>query len=345
MDVTGDLNANLSTYRRTDYRLFLSAHLQYLQGLCHLSIQSIENSIEQFLTSLFITTELLSNENFYTQLNFLIEQKRSVAPKALIRFVSLMRSINHGNAYLSTYGTNFKYISPWYWTSTYYPYIPNQAIIYDNNCSCGMYPDCTTQAEFFKDNSTVLGQIKGLKMGCTPSESLRASTLECFYDQSCIDLIKSYKKSSPTLNSSVPLSITSSRFLMNTTVAELMDESFVEQWVSTVNYSSYFDQCLPLLCTYTYNEQFNVLYLVTVLIGLQGGLAIVLQWVCPKIVRIMTYLQRNRKKHLNYVHPSSQIRSTTIQLSTIKVNNSGSNINELPTIPSKFEFVFLCFIL
>ncbi|CAF0953174.1 unnamed protein product [Adineta ricciae] len=156
MDVTGDLNANLSTYGRTDYRRFLPAHLQYLQGLCYLSIQSIENSIEQFLTSLFITTELLSSENFHTQLNFSIEQKRSAAPKPFIRLLSLMRSINHGNAFISTYGTNFEYISPWYYTTTSYPYIPNQAIIYDNNCSCGMYPDCTTQANFLKDNFIVL---------------------------------------------------------------------------------------------------------------------------------------------------------------------------------------------
>ncbi|UJR38718.1 hypothetical protein I4U23_031383 [Adineta vaga] len=354
-DVTSRLDGNLSSYGQRDYRRFLSAHLQYLQGLCQISIQSIDNSIEQFLTSLFVTTELLSNDDFQTRLNFLIQQKKSAASIAFTHPFFLMRSINHENAYISTYGTNYEYISSWFWTTTYFPYVPNKAVIYDNNCSCGMYSNCITQANFIEQNASIMVEVKGLKMGCTPSESLRLSTLECFYDQSCINLIKLYSNSINSYNFSIPLSITMSRYSMNTIVAELMNELFVEQWVSSINYSSYYEQCLPLSCTYTYNEQFNILYLVTVLIGLQGGLTIVLRWICPKLVRIIAKLHETRKKRTNNVQPNSFVQSKNAQISSIRINNSDYNMATVPNVTServtellgqrRLKIVFICLVL
>ncbi|UJR15994.1 hypothetical protein I4U23_002913 [Adineta vaga] len=205
-DVTSGLTSNLSMYEQRDYRRFLSAHLQYLQGLCQLSIRSIDNAIEQFLTSLFITNELLSNDTFHARLSFLIEQEKSNAPNTFIRLFFLMRSINQGNAYVTTYGTNFEYVSPWFADTTYYPVFLSRAIIYDNNCSCGIHSNCTVPANIIGVNGTVISSVKGLKMGCTP---------------------------------------------------------------------------------------------ITVIIGLQGGLTIVLAWICPKFIRILANLNKYRKKRLN----------------------------------------------
>ncbi|CAF1223430.1 unnamed protein product [Rotaria sordida] len=300
INITTGLVPNLTVYEQRDYRRFLSAHLQYFQGLCLFSIQSVNNSIEQFLTSLFITSEVLSEKDFHARFHLLIEQSKSSAPKTSAHLFFLIRSINHGNAMVSTYGTNFEYISTWFWNNDYYPYISNQAIIYDNNCSCGLYPNCTTQANFIERNSSRIS-IKGLKIGCTPSESLRSSTLECFYDQSCINQIQRYTNST---NKIIPLEINMSRFSINTTVAELINDLFVEQWATALNYSSYYKQCLPLLCSCTYIQKFNILYIITISLGLQGGLTIVLQWISPKLVRIIAKLYKNRKKRLNIIEPS-----------------------------------------
>ncbi|CAF1013972.1 unnamed protein product [Adineta ricciae] len=318
-EITNGLVSNLSIYGQRDYRRFLSAHLQYLQGLCQLSNQSIQSTIEQFLTSLFITTELLTENDFHSRLNLSIKQKKSTASKSLTRLFFLIRSVNHGNAFVSSYGTNFEYLSTWFTSSVFVPFIPSRAIIYDGNCSCGLYSNCTTQANFIDEqNVSAAVPIKGLKMGCLPSESLRSSTLECFYDQSCLNLVRNYTNATKSINSSAPLSIAESRFFINTTVAELMDELFVEQWATTINYSLYFEQCLPLLCSYTYNQPFSVLYTITLILGLQGGLSIVLEWICPKIVRII------RKKYSQTIHPtaSTDTQSTSTSFETISVQRS-----------------------
>ncbi|CAF4248766.1 unnamed protein product, partial [Rotaria sordida] len=263
INITTGLVPDLTVYEQRDYRRFLSAHLQYLQGLCQFSIQSVNNSIEQFLTSLFITSELLSEKDFHARLHLLIEQSKSSAPKTSTHLFFLIRSINHGNAMVPTYGTNFEYISTWFWNDDYYPYIYNQT-------------------NFIERNSSRIS-IKSLKMGCTPSESLRSSTLECFYDQS----------------------------------SELIIDLCVEQWATVINYSSYYKQCLPLLCSYTYIQKFNILYIITILLGLQAGLTIVLEWISPKLVRIITKLHNNRKKRLSVIEPSRSFNMITIEIYNI----------------------------
>ncbi|CAF1521621.1 unnamed protein product [Adineta ricciae] len=37
---------------------------------------------------------------------------------------------------------------------------------------------------------------------------------------------------------------------MNTTISKFVDDLFVERWTTKINYSSYYEQCSPLLCSY-----------------------------------------------------------------------------------------------
>ncbi|CAF4312632.1 unnamed protein product, partial [Adineta steineri] len=256
--IANGLVSNLSIYSQKDYRRFISAHIQYLQGLCRLSQQSVNNAVNESLTSLLVTTELLSKQNFYNHVNNSIEQSKSNAPILFSRLLFITRTVNHGNAFISTYGTNFEYISLLIEGEFSYAY--TEGMIYDNECSCGLYSNCTTQATFVDENSSEVIPVKGLKIGCTPSESFRLSTLECFYDQSCLNLIQNYTSYH---NSSTPLSTNSSRFPENTKIDELIKNLFNEQWFNQSNYSSYYEQCSPLLCSYTDIERFNILYTIT----------------------------------------------------------------------------------
>ncbi|UJR06647.1 hypothetical protein I4U23_010933 [Adineta vaga] len=259
------LLSNLTIYDQRDYRRFLSAHLQYLQGLCRLSIQAANNSINEFLTSLLVTSEIF---------------------------------VIHGNAFVTTYGTNFEYVEMTHGKIA--SIAPAEPIIYDDNCSCRFSPNCTIQAAFIETNSSKEIFIKGMKMGCTPSETLFASTLECFYDQSCLDHIQQYTNYNNSLTS---LPTTSSRFSKNTTIDELRLSLFIEDWSTQMNYSSYYEQCLPLVCLYTSIKKFNIVYTITLILGLQGGLTIVLKWICPKLVQIGSSIYQKRKKRFTPVHP------------------------------------------
>ncbi|CAF1152019.1 unnamed protein product [Adineta steineri] len=116
-NVTADLVPDVSVYDARDYRRFLSAHLQCLTGLCNLSIQSVNNSIGQLLSSLYITTQLQSPIAFQTHIDSMVQQSKSAAPAAFARLLSILRATNHGNAIISSYGTNFKYYFPrWFGT-------------------------------------------------------------------------------------------------------------------------------------------------------------------------------------------------------------------------------------
>ncbi|CAF1201081.1 unnamed protein product [Adineta steineri] len=332
LNLTVDVVANLSMYNERDYRRFLSAHLQFLEGLCQLSHKTVNIFTRQFLSSLFVTNELLSEMNFEQRLNLTIDQSKLNVPTTLIHLLYLIRMINNGNAFISTYGTNFEYIHPW--EDIYNTYTPTQAIIYDNNCSCGLYSNCTTQANFILTNPTKIVPIKGLKIGCTPSESFRASTLECFYNESCINLIKQYTiKANRINNTSVfqPLSTKNISFPINTSIAKLIDNLFITDWNIKMNYTSYFEQCFPLSCSYNNIQRFNVFHIVFTLLGLQGGLALVLEWICPKIIRIIVKIYEYRKKRRNVVQ-------SVFTVETIPIENIDNSISVLELTPTNETF-------
>ena len=179
--------------------------------------------------------------------------------------------------------------------------------------------------------------IKGLKIGCTPTESFRASSLECFYDSSCIDLIQEYTHYT---NVSIPLSSKTSRFTVNTTVAELINELFVEKWTTTINYSSYFERCSPLFCSYTYIQKFNSFYTVTLILGLKGGLIVVLHWICPKIFRILFKLYRYRKKKTSVVQPESSRAMMSVATVNTNVRNNTADLESIPTnVTSQYDLL------
>ncbi|UJR22662.1 hypothetical protein I4U23_025701 [Adineta vaga] len=313
--------ANLSIYTERDYRRFLSAHLQFLQGLCYLSIQSVNSSINQFLSSLFITAQLLSFEDFNIRLELVINETKTNAPIIFNRLLSLIRIVNDGNAFLTRYGTNFNYILKL--NDFYYTYAWTRAVIYDKNCSCGLLSNCTTQAYFIESNST--DEVKGLRIGCTPSESFLQSTLECFYDQLCLNLIQKYTNYTQTI---IPLNQTT-RFLMNITINEMIKNVFVDDWEIFMSYSSYFNKCSPSMCSYTYVKQFNLFNTITFLLSVQGGLIIILKWICPHIIRVLFTIYQYRKKRNVVVHTISSIEITSIE-------NANDNIpSRIPPMKSQ----------
>ena len=119
MTLTAHLIPDLSAYDNRDYRRFVSAHLQLLTGLCSLSMLSVNDAARQFLLSPFITTEIESEKDFRTHVGLLVKNRKSEATTTLNRLISLLVAMNHGNAIVSTYGTNFKYYFP-HWLDPFF---------------------------------------------------------------------------------------------------------------------------------------------------------------------------------------------------------------------------------
>ena len=128
--------------------------------------------------------------------------------------------------------------------------------------------------------------INGWKISCWPLESILLSTLESFYNQTSLNIMVS------KINSSVPnsyfraLNVSQiSYFLANDTIRSVVDRLFIENWVKFVNYSSYFSKCQPRFCQYVVEHRVELIYIITSLLGLYGGLAALLRSMVPYVIR------------------------------------------------------------
>lgn len=296
---------DLSIYSTSDYRRFISAHLQLLGGLCQLSFEFVNNTLNRLYSSVLITTEVFEPSNFLTQVDSVTQQSKLSAPTDFARLHFLLRAVNHGNRIISAYGSN--YIYNCVGCVDNFISIIAEPVKYDDNCSCEVQIACTTQAKFLDTSSSEMIPLIGLKMGCTTSESFFQSTLECFYNSTCIDLIYEYIRFGNRSNlAQIPALqfFNTSQYPVNASVATLISNLFIEDWTTTVNYSSYFQQCSPLSCSYTYIQKLDSLYTISFLLSLSGGFTIILKWICPNLVHLAVIIYNYWSQRKNSVEPT-----------------------------------------
>jgi hypothetical protein len=123
---------------------------------------------------------------------------------------------------------------------------------YDNSCSCGTSNSCIRSQGFYCRATSCFQHspkpdqiISGLVQSCLPVDSVLASTLQCFYDTSCIQMLiewRSFDSSNITIDPRVlnttPLDpMINSRFSPNTTLNDIVSQLFIENWTDSVNFS------------------------------------------------------------------------------------------------------------
>ena len=232
-----------------------------------------------------------------------------------------------GNQLISIYESNWYFLadskeySPIYTQSRSYGKIKHcfqfgkKVFVYLNlgNCSCS-----SVESLYCTDPLVINGNVSipGMFIGCLPITSLRLSTLQCFYDQHCLDIVKDTlglnNISITALNSTQ-----SSRFLYNTTLDRIINNLMLEEWSNSQNYSAYFYQCNPQQCSYSIVRRNDASLILTTLLGfcklksnfvslisllyssIDGGLIVALKFIAPILIRIFrkvnTGCQRNRR--------------------------------------------------
>ncbi len=263
-------------------RQFLAAQLSLLSSLCTFVNQTMNASLGAFNQKQFISSaQVLTIEQFHNQINSTIDQFSLEMALTLNNTLDYLQAIIHGSGIMSSYFTNWDImpthsdINPTFWVSP----------VSFGNCSCAKSSNCS--------QLLIIGNISfsGLYIGCLPLPTLLQSTLECFYDQTCLDTLHDSLFDNMTLEF-LPVSLTKeSRFPPNTSVKSIVDELFVENWSRYEDYDDYFRRCLPSICTYMKIQQFDILYVVTTIISLVGGLTIALRLICPLITRGCYYLK------------------------------------------------------
>jgi hypothetical protein len=173
-----------------DYRPYFSSHLQLLSGLCQHAIKHVNDTIRSVISMSFVTSRLLSQSSFDAQLSNLLYSIEASVPTIFNRALQLVQAINDDNTLTTAHGGNYEHVVHRVRFSRVRILYSRSITYYESkNCTCSLQSNCVIQAAFIWPHYAA---VKGLLIGCLSSQSLFASTLECFFDADCINLIRRY---------------------------------------------------------------------------------------------------------------------------------------------------------
>ncbi|CAF4174884.1 unnamed protein product [Rotaria sp. Silwood2] len=106
--------------------------------------------------------------------------------------------------------------------------------------------------ELFSHDASLVFAIPGFQVGCTSQNALLQSTLECFYNQSCLDMIITLTDALRTV-SALNISSYCSRFDSTTTISVIFDNLMLESWEDSTDLLSIVEQSLSSTREYSRN--------------------------------------------------------------------------------------------
>lgn len=268
-----------------------------VSALCSLAKNNVASSTQTLLSSALVTNKLLSVDQFENDINETIDRFQK---KILIIFsevISLIRTITQGNALIATFSYNWEFVvvDKDQGKNATFLTIPVRFNNTEDNstCFCATSANCTMPAEFFNKNGSLRYTVKGFVLGCNVLETVLRSSVSCFYSRSCLyELwmmsygITNIVSANKTL-SNITFDSTITRFNIDDSIETLSSQMFIESWISDISYERYFNSCAPSHCTRTYYYRFSASALVTKFLSVFSGLAIVLRFLVPHLVRIL----------------------------------------------------------
>ena len=145
----------------------------------------------------------------------------------------------------------------------------------------------------------LLFETPGLLQGCYGVEATLQSSLECYYNQTCIDTLHFNINPNMTINV-LALNFTriQNGFTTTTPLYQFIEQMLVETWSNTSSHAAFFHHCQPLTCSYSYVGKNNLVVIITTIIGLIGGLNFILKLVIPHVTDLVRRWQRrNIQQH------------------------------------------------
>ncbi|CAF1042229.1 unnamed protein product [Adineta steineri] len=284
----------------TDFRVTSTFIFQAMSTFCTLVNQTISNSLIQFYSNQYVSAFVTPSNVFQLQTKAFISQFKSTTATGFLLSLTMIRNTTQSNSLFSGRLTNYDL------------YIGadrmHQSSLSYGNCTCTSSATCISQSSIYDSGSgyEMLFTIPGLYTGCYIIESLLQSNLQCFYNQTCINQLQSYFQGS-TLMSVTALDISlSNQFLENSTIADILNQLMVEEWINSSMYENYYNECKPSYCSYTVTTKNSAIYIITTLIGLVGGLITVLKLMVPYSVKFIVYCIKKCKRRSATIMPMGQ---------------------------------------
>ncbi|UJR17374.1 hypothetical protein I4U23_004269 [Adineta vaga] len=163
------------------------AHFQSIEIICETVIRVAKNELSIFLNSTFISTSMIEYDVFQKQIDAtMVNFKTNSLSSNYLLALELIRAIYSTNAFISAFGTN--------WFPVIREVRHNEKIYmrpqeYNrSSCNCATSTTCV-QTMTLKRKSEPLWPVPGMLSGCLPLDSMLESTMECLYDQTCLDMI------------------------------------------------------------------------------------------------------------------------------------------------------------
>ncbi|CAF0842602.1 unnamed protein product [Adineta steineri] len=295
--------SNTTYFYLSDFRTYGSAAFQALASFCRLSKTNALQSITLFNQMSFISLETLTQSVFQSQINASIEQFQLTTPNEFKTQLNLVQEMTTHSKLQSALQTN--YLLYYYAYSIWQFTLERSALEYfpsnGNSCYCISDFNCKESSKIYNiygeatqlignSNSKILMRINGFKASCLPVNAILLSTLECFYNQTCMNQLISFF---PTTEKFLAMEFSAqSRFTINSTVQMIVDKLMIEEWITNISYDKYFQQCAPNLCTYTKNEKYGFTFILRKIISLLGGFTLVLGFFIQLIVKFIRRLPR-----------------------------------------------------
>ncbi|UJR38833.1 hypothetical protein I4U23_031498 [Adineta vaga] len=284
--------SNATRFKQTDFRKYGSAYFQSLASFCRLSKLNVEQSIISLYLNTFLSPKVLMKTTLDSQTQSAIDQFQRTAPNSFASQLQLIRQTTRDNDLISGLQSN-KYLEYSSLTDRFVVSIPLGTSSNPNYppCNCISSIDCILPSQIVNsfnglkidfNEGNILMEIPGFVWSCLPVNGILFSTLECLYNQTCLDELTSYFT---TTNQFLAMKeIHNSDFTANSTVKSMIDVLMVEKWTSIISYEKYYAQCAPILCTYLTIQRHSVLFVLTRLIGILSGLTLILGLMIPIIV-------------------------------------------------------------
>ncbi|CAF1361149.1 unnamed protein product [Adineta steineri] len=298
-----------------DIRYQSKFYFQLLSTLCQMSKQTIEERLESFYRTQFLSHELVHSQSFQFQFQSIFNQFKKITLESfqhLLLSIKVNFQINQFNTQLNSEfvydetherinGIGIIFQTRWWSASSE---CPSSNYTSYGKCLCEskyLNADCSMNT-VLRLNETNEIIIRGMSIGWFPYESILISTFECFYNETC------FSKISSQINSTNHFSILNSSIDENSTIEYLANQLFIQSWSNKSLFAEYFNQCHPLTCEYQYETRFNFIFIFTIFLGLVGGLNIFFRLLSPLIIKSIYKLyhyihqcKRNTQEQLTFV--------------------------------------------
>lgn len=262
------------------------AQFEMLNALCDLAEKTVNDALSIFHRTKLLVSQINKQPDFLLQTQMISSTFYTSIQNSFARSLNLVNVLKQGDLFVSGLGTNYQF-QGYLDSQRNYITIYGTAINFvDANgvyCNCYMKSTCVRTVYVLNEfnNGSIL--IPGWVSGCYVQDALFHSTLECYFDASCLAAIR--QAYSAPLTVQVMLMRNSSQFTPQTTVGTIARKLFVDDWSESFNFTAYYQACAPKTCSYIVDGRQAFIVVLGTLVGIWGGLTKALDLCIPRMVK------------------------------------------------------------